>query len=134
MPSVLGENSKCAGCVAAEHGFGGGLGMMKMAVTPILSHFITSEEAHFVPRISPVLYQIFWLLDVVSLHRILKPIPLASRQTDAKQFLPYLIPSSVIDSGLPVLNSSLATTLYHKIIGIDTQHVTSLPVWQTTQL
>lgn len=80
MPSELGGSLKYTGCVAAEHGFGGGLGVMKMALTPILSHFITSEEAHFGPRISPILYQIFWLLDVISLYRILKPVPLASRE------------------------------------------------------
>lgn len=79
-----------------EPGFGTGLGGMKMAHTPILPCFLTSEEAHFVPRVSPILYQIFWLLNSVSLYRILTLVPLAGRETNAKQFPPYLILSSAI--------------------------------------
>lgn len=60
------------------------------------------EEAHFVPSISPIVYQISCLLNSVSLYRILTPVLLAGRE----QFPPYLILSSVIDSSLPALKSS----------------------------
>ena len=50
--------SKCVGCAAVEQRFGDGLGVIKVALTLILSHFITCpEEAKFVSRISHIPYQ-----------------------------------------------------------------------------
>lgn len=50
--------SKCVGCVAVEHSFGDGLGVITVALTLILYHFITCpEEAKFVSRISHIPYQ-----------------------------------------------------------------------------
>ena len=71
-------------------GFGFVQGVIKVALTLILPHFITCpEEAKFVPRISHIPYQTltysFW---PYFLCRTLNSVLLASRETDAQQFPP----------------------------------------------